>query len=52
MHCVHTVSGVEMKLWIGPRGELDKELVRFFSEAVTTYHRRTAVDGTFLKEHA
>ena len=30
MHCVHTVSGVEMKLWIGPKGELDKELFACF----------------------
>ena len=30
MHCVHTVSGAEMKFWIGPKGELDKELFACF----------------------
>ena len=30
MHCVHTVFGVEMKLWIGPKGELDKKLFAYF----------------------
>ena len=30
MHCVHTVFGVELKLWIGPKGELDKELLAYF----------------------
>ena len=30
MHCVHKVFGVELKLWIGPKGELDKELFAYF----------------------
>ena len=30
MYCVHTVFGVKLKLWIGPKGELDKELFAYF----------------------
>ena len=49
MHCVDAVFGVELKLWIGPKGVLDKELFAYFGGC---YYLSQELDGTFLKEHA